>query len=67
MTDVLGCELETALKMLREQGSSVTLCEVRSRKGLPDGEKRVVRQQLTQEGCVKLTYAVFQTELNELD
>lgn len=66
MTNVLGFKLEAAVAALREEEYSVDLKQVRSRKGVPDGnDSRVLRQKLTGPKCVELTYAVFRTKPEE--
>lgn len=64
MISVLGCPLEAAVRRLQAAGYRIGLAETRSRKGLEDGEDRVVRQQLLKDGSVGLTFARFQTEPN---
>lgn len=64
MIPVLGYPLEWARKRLLEAGYAVETSEARSRKGLPGGESRVVRQELTGNATVLLTYATFKTELD---
>lgn len=58
---VLGFELEHARTLLEAAGYTVTVQEVRSRKGLEGNERRVVRQRFLGEERVDLTYAVFKT------
>lgn len=65
MTQVLGYEFDAARRILESEGFTIILSEARSKKGLTGGEKRIVRQQLTEGQRVLLTYAVFRTELNE--
>lgn len=63
MTDVRGYSLETAEKLLRSEGYNVVSEEVRSKKGVPDGDdKRVIRVRLAEtENTVYLAYSVFKT------
>lgn len=62
MISVLGYELSRAEEMLRAEGFHVECEEVRSRKGLCGNESRVVRQRLTGDREVTLTYAIFKTD-----
>ena len=64
MTDVLGKELSKSVLLLKAQGYAVETREVRSRKGVPAGEKRVVRQQLSGNTWV-LTWALFRIDTEE--
>jgi len=65
--DVLGLPLERAEALLKEAGYAVTAVEVRSRKGIEGGEKRVVRQReypgAVGERRVEVTWAAFQTDV----
>lgn len=62
MISVLGCSLDTATKRLEEGGYAVRVQEARSKKGVEHGEQRVVRQKLSMDGTILLTYAIFKTE-----
>jgi len=63
LTDVLGFKPDAAADLLRREGFSTDLNEVRSRKGVPDGDDaRVVRQTMTGPDRVELLYAVFRTK-----
>lgn len=61
--NVLGLPLYEALGLLEAGGYSVTVKEVRSKKGLDGDECRVVR--VTDDGNrnVCVTYAIFQTNV----
>ena len=64
---VLGWPLNRAKAYLQEAGYAVVLEEVRSRKGIEGGEKRVVRQREQEEAgerSVLLTWAAFQTDVS---
>jgi hypothetical protein len=62
LTNVLGFKLDAAVETLREQGFSVELVQVRSRKGVPDGDDpRVIGQKLTEPNRMEIRYAVFRT------
>ena len=65
MTDVRGFELRKAEDILRSEGYKVVSCEVRSKKGVPDGdEKRVIRVRLVEsENTVYLAYSIFKTRI----
>lgn len=66
MTNVLGFRLEAAAETLRQEGFTVEFREVRSRKGVSDGDdSRVVGQTVTEPGRVTLMYAVFRTKPGE--
>ena len=62
--DVLGMELSRAKALLAARGYCVTEQEVRSRKGVPIGEARVIRVRETAAGLT-LSYAVFQTDVQQ--
>ncbi|WP_041274586.1 hypothetical protein [Desulforamulus reducens] len=57
MPDVLGYELNNALSLLRNCGFDVTVAITRPHRGMPDGNKRVVKMELTSSKCVVLTVA----------
>lgn len=63
MTDVRGMELSLAEELLRKEGYTVVSREVRSKKGVPDGDdKRVIRVRLVgSENTVYLAYSIFRT------
>lgn len=61
--DVLGMELEKAKAYLAAQGYRVTEKEVRSKKGVPGNEARVIRVRETAAESVELCYAVFKTNV----
>ncbi len=65
MTDVRGLELKEAVRILESEGYHVVLSEVRSRKGVPDGdEKKVIRvRPAGSDGTVCLAYSVFKTKV----
>lgn len=65
MKSVLGWELNKALAYLREQGVELLLEETRSRRGVEQGEARVVRLKQNEEGTCTLTWSRFQTEMEE--
>lgn len=61
---VLGWPLARAEAALKEAGYAVQLEEIRSRKGVEGGEKRVVRQQeRIGERCMLLGWSAFQTDV----
>ena len=60
---VLGLELSAAQARLAEAGYSVRAEELRAKRAALDGEKRVLRARLMEDGAVSLCYALFQTEL----
>ena len=64
MTCVLGRSLTEAVNRFEKQGLVVRTIELRSKKGVPGGEARVVRQQLAENGQMLLTYAWFITKPN---
>ena len=61
MTNVTGYPLETAVAALQKEGYRVETCLARCRKGSPGEDLRVIRQQLSGEGTVLLTYSGFLT------
>ena len=63
MTDVRGLELRLAEDILTAEGYTVVSREVRSKKGVPDGDdKRVIRVRLVEsENTVYLAYSIFKT------
>lgn len=65
MTDVRGMELSHAEDLLRKEGYTVVSREVRSKKGVPDGDdKRVIRVRLVgSENTVHLAYSIFRTSV----
>lgn len=65
MTDVRGLSLEEALSILESEGYKVVLSEVRSKKGVPDGnDKKVIRvRPAGSDGTVCLAYSVFKTKV----
>ena len=65
MTDVRGMSLGLAEETLRSQGYNVVSREVRSLKGVPDGDdKRVIRVRLVEsENTVYLAYSIFKTSV----
>lgn len=60
---VLGLELSQAQARLEEAGYSVRTEELRAKRGPAEGEKRVLRARLMEDGAASLCYALFQTEL----
>ncbi len=66
MTDVRGFALSAAEDILRAEGYKTVSCEVRSKKGVPDGDdKRVIRVRLVEsENTVYLAYSVFKTTVS---
>lgn len=60
---VLGFELSAAVLQLEREGYLVITQEVRSKKGMPGNERRVVRETPINEKTVCLTYALFQTQI----
>lgn len=66
MTNVLGFKLDAAVETLQNDGFTVELRQVRSRKGVPDGDdSRVVKQTMTEPKHVELMFAVFRTKPEE--
>lgn len=65
MKSVLGWELNKALAYLSEQGIRPLVQETRSRRGVDQGEERVVRLRQDGAGQYVLTWTRFQTELEE--
>ncbi len=64
MTNVLGLPLDIAVARLEEEGYSVETAEVRSLKGVEDGDaQRVIRQAADKdrENTVRLVWARFRT------
>lgn len=61
--NVLGLPLNEALGLLEAGGYSVTVKEVRSKKGLDGDEDRVVRVNDNGDKNVLVTYANFQTNV----
>lgn len=68
MTDVRGYELRKAEDILRSEGYKVVAEEVRSKKGVPDGnDKRVIRVRLVEsENTVYLAYSIFKTAVDPI-
>lgn len=66
MTDVRGMGLDLAVKLLEEEGYNVITREVRSKKGVPDGDdKRVIRvRSAGSDNTVCLAYSVFKTAVS---
>ncbi|MDP3448379.1 MAG: hypothetical protein Q8S22_10015 [Eubacteriales bacterium] len=63
MISVLGLSPDRAKELLALEGVTVTLEEVRSRKGVEGGTQvRVIRQTMLDAGHAALVYAVFRTE-----
>ena len=60
---VLGMELAKAKAYLAALGYCAIEKEVRSRKGVPGNEARVIRARETAADCVELCYAIFQTNV----
>ena len=65
MTQVLGLALDEAVKLLEREGHKVVCIEVRSKKGVPDGDdKRVIRVRTDKAAdTVYLAYSVFKTRV----
>lgn len=63
MTDVRGFELNSAIAVLTEEGYKVVTDEVRSIKGVVEGDsQKVIRVRFDEEKkLVYLTFAVFKT------
>lgn len=63
MTDVRGMDLALAESILKSEGYNVVKIEVRSKKGVPDGnDKRVIRVRMVgSDKTVCLAYSVFKT------
>ena len=60
-------ELSRAEELLRSEGYNVVSVEVRSKKGVPDGDdKRVIRVRRDETGnTVHLAYSIFKTAVKE--
>ena len=67
MTDVRGYELSAAEQILRAEGYNVEAVEIRSKKGVPDGDdKRVIRVRRDETvKTVYLAYSVFKTSVSD--
>lgn len=65
MTAVLGLPLDEAEALLRGRGYTVISSEVRSKKGVPEGnDKRVIRVRMDESAkTVYLAYSVFKTQI----
>lgn len=63
MHAVLGMELSKAKAYLADRGYRVTEKEVRSKKGVPGNQARVIRVRETAADSVELCYAVFKTNV----
>lgn len=65
MTHVLGLALEEAVAEAESRGYIAVSNEVRSRKGVPDGDdKRVIRVRMDESAkTVYLAYSVFKTRI----
>ncbi len=61
--NVLGLPLEEVISLYESEGNKVVCTEVRSKKGVPDGnDKRVIRVRRDPEtNTVYLAYSVFKT------
>jgi len=66
LISVLGLSLEYAIETLENYGYAVQTIEVRSRKGIKDGQPYIVRQIQNDNGVVELAFSVFMTEPNRL-
>ena len=65
MTSVIGLELDRAMLMLAEQGVGAVCVETASRKGVENGQKRVVRQRTLDDGAMELVWSAFKTECTQ--
>lgn len=65
MTEVLGLDLDEAVALFKSKGYNVVCCEVRSKKGVPDGsDNRVIRVRIDERAAaVYLAYSVFKTRI----
>ena len=63
MTNVLGLDLETAEALLRANGKSVRLVEVRSKKGGKGFDRRVIKT-VESAGETIVWWSAFKTEID---
>ncbi len=65
MTGVCGFDLDSAMRIAENEGFAVSTVEVRSKKGVADGDcKRVIRVRTDEaQKTVELTFAVFKTTI----
>lgn len=63
MTNVLGLDLDTALRRLEAEGKPVRLVEVRSKKGGRGDDRRVIKTTRTEAETV-VFWSAFQTEID---
>lgn len=62
MINYIGFELNTAAEALKNEGFTIVVCEVRSKKGICEFDsKRVVRQKMIDEQTVELCYSCVMT------
>lgn len=61
----LGCELDHAKRALENEGYTVSVREIRSKKGIHGNSKRVIRQRLTDEKSVELCFSCVLTNANK--
>ena len=64
MTSVLGLDLKTAEDLLKAEGRSVRLVEVRSKKGSKGDDRRVIKTVGTESETV-VYWSAFKTEIAE--
>ncbi len=65
MTELNGLALDEAVALAESAGYRVICCEVRSKKGVPDGrDKRVIRVRMDEAAAtVYLAYSIFKTDI----
>ncbi|MBQ2201343.1 MAG: hypothetical protein II412_02115 [Clostridia bacterium] len=63
MTNVLGLDLETAMKLLKAEGKPVRLVEVRSKKGGRGSDRRVIKTTEAESETV-VYWSAFKTEID---
>lgn len=65
MISVLGLELDIAIGRLEALGYDIEVLEVRSKKGQQGDQVRVIKQELTGDNRLRLSYSSFITETKE--
>lgn len=64
---MLGMELEDAILRLKEAGYTISLTEIRSKKGMEGNSKKVIRANYFLDGKEKranIAYSVFKTDIS---
>lgn len=62
MSNVIGLTPEQAVIILEKEGFSCTCIETRSKKGIAEGKRYVVRQTVSGTDCV-LVWSLFPSEI----